>query len=146
MKYLLKFLLYTLLFFLSFSGFTAINIVECEDAQGNLSFQKVCPPGTIQIGSKNINIGDTDANNNNTIEATIYVVPKCESCEEVREYLQAKDISFTEKDANKDIETQEELTKISGGLNVPTIVINEEVIIGYQRAKIDEVLTKLSSE
>ena len=37
--------------------FSAVDIVICEDTEGNQSFQKVCPPGTTLIGEKKISVG-----------------------------------------------------------------------------------------
>jgi len=128
-------------------GFSAVNIVECEDGQGERSFQKNCPPGSTEVGSKRISTGSSGKEGNNpVIKATLYAIPECGECDEVREFLQAKNVSITEKNADESIEIQNELTEISGDLKVPTVVIGEEVIIGYRRSEIEAILLKASDE
>lgn len=141
-----KFISAAILAFLALSAlnsFAAVKIVECEDEEGNRSFQKTCPPGTTLIGSKKISTGNAGRveDINIDISATLYVIPECESCVEVREFLDARKIKFEEKDVSKDIELQKELTDIAGGLKVPTTVIGDQIISGYSRSKLKEALT-----
>ncbi len=147
MKHCLKILFATMLITFSLQGYSAVNIVECEDEQGERSFQKNCPPGSTQVGSKRISTGGSSKEGNNpVIKATLYAIPECEECDEVREFLQAKNVSITEKNADESIEIQNELTEISGDLKVPTVVIGEEVIIGYKRSEIEAILLKAGDE
>lgn len=131
----LVFLLFS--FLLGVNAHAAVKIVECEDEQGNRSFQKTCPPGSTQISEKQFKTGtssDEDSNNNINISATLYLIPDCESCEEVKEFLDARNISYTEKDVSDDLELQKELTDLSGSLKVPTTVIGDEILTGYSRS------------
>ncbi len=117
---------------------SAVNIVECEDEEGNRSFQKVCPPGFTKVGEKKLATGTSSKetkSDNVSIHATLYMIPDCEACDEIREFLGARNIPITEKNANDDIEIQNELTELSGALKVPTTVIGADVITGYSRSK-----------
>ncbi|MEM7027871.1 MAG: glutaredoxin family protein [Pseudomonadota bacterium] len=122
----------------------AVSVVECEDDAGNRSFQKTCPPGQTQIGEKKISTGtnskENDNNNAADIKVTLYVIPDCDTCEEVREFLNTRNISITEKNVNEDLEMQKELSAITGSLQVPTAIIGDEIITGYSRSKFLEVL------
>jgi type IV fimbrial biogenesis protein FimT len=89
---------------------------------------------------------DTGKDNKPDLKATLYVIPDCSECDEVREYLLSKDVSITEKNANESINIQNELTEISGSLKVPTIVIGDETIIGYKRSEIKKILLEASGE
>lgn len=115
----------------------AVNVVECEDEAGNHTFQKVCPPESKQIGEKKLSTGEygDSTSSNANIHATLYVIPDCEACDEVREFLGARKISVTEKNVNDSIELQTELTNLTGALKVPTTVIGDEVLTGYSRSK-----------
>jgi glutaredoxin len=119
------------------NSFAAVNIVECEDEEGNRSFQKNCPPGSTQVGEKKLKTGaSSDKNSRNVnIQATLYMIPDCEACDEIREFLGARNIPITEKNANDSIEIQNELTELTGALKVPTTIIGEEVLTGYSRSK-----------
>jgi len=141
MKHCLKVLFAAILFCFSLQGFSAVKVVECEDEKGGKTFQKSCPPGTTQIGSKKISTGSSSSDNDySNIKATLYFIPNCDTCDEVREFLNAKGVSFDEKNANETVEIQEELTKISGGLSIPTTVIGAEVIVGYIRSEFEAAL------
>jgi len=143
MKYCLKILFATIFISFSLQGFSAVNVVECEDERGGKSFQKACPPGSTQVGSKKISTGSSGSDNDNSnIKATLYFIPNCDTCDEVREFLNANGVSFDEKNANETVEIQEELTKISGGLKIPTTVIGAEVIVGYRRSEFEAALGK----
>ncbi len=129
-------LLLLTLTFTSLNAIAAVKIVECEDAEGNRSFQKACPPDSTQVGEKSLKTGpnSTESSSNKDITATLYMVPDCEACDEIREFLGARKIPITEKDANESIEIQKELTELTGALKVPTTIIGEEVLTGYSRA------------
>jgi len=143
MKHCLKILFATILISFSLQGFSAVKVVECEDEQGGKSFQKSCPPGTTQVGSKKISTGSSASDNDySNIKTTLYFIPDCDTCDEVREFLNANGVSFDEKNANETVEIQEELTKISGGLSIPTTVIGAEVIVGYMRSEFEAALAK----
>jgi len=143
MKHCLKILFATILISFSLQGYSAVKVVECEDERGGKSFQKTCPPGSTQVGSKKFSTGSSGSDNDySNIKATLYFIPNCDTCDEVREFLNANGVSFDEKNANETVEIQEELTKISGGLSIPTTVIGAEVIIGYIRSEFEAALDK----
>ena len=127
--------------------FSAVDIVICEDAEGNQSFQKACPPGTSLVGEKKISIGK---NSSGTVDLSklnvvLYTIPDCDTCENVAIYLRSRDIPFSEKDVSKDIKIQQELTKLTGKLSVPVVVIGEEVVSGYKREQIGNILDRIIS-
>ncbi len=128
----------------SLNTFAAVKIVECEDEDGNRSFQKTCPPGSRQLYEKKISTGGDAGEENSAvdIQATLYLIPDCESCEEVKDFLNARNIPFTEKNVSDDLKLQNELTDLTGTLKVPTTVIGEEVLTGYGRNNFLEALKK----
>lgn len=143
-------ILITLVFSITtLNAFAAVNIVECEDEEGNRSFQKTCPPGYTIVGEKRLSTGkssnDTNKSSENkasntNIQATLYMIPDCEACDAVREFLAARNIPVTEKNVNDNIELQKELTNLTGKLQVPITVIGEEVLSGFSRSKFLSVL------
>jgi glutaredoxin len=137
MKHYTSILFLLTLSFTTFNIIAAVNIVECEDEQGNRSFQKICPPESTQVGEKKLNTGASLDNNNRNIniQAILYMIPDCEACDEIREFLGTRNISITEKNVNDNIELQNELTELTGALKVPTTVIGDEVLTGYSRSK-----------
>lgn len=124
---------------------TAVTIVECEDSQGERTFQASCPPGTTQVDAREIRTGSatgTDQSGDNvTINATVYVVPECDPCETVREFLQMRNIAVTVKDASTEQVVQEELEALIGTLQAPVTVIGDSTIRGFNRSELTAALT-----
>jgi len=130
----------------SINSFAAVKIVECEDELGNRSYQKSCPPGYTQLSEKKINTrnnSDNSKNQSTDIKATLYVIPDCEACDEIKEFLNNRKISFTEKNVNENIELQKELTDLTGSLKVPTTIIGDEILTGYSRSKFLNALKEM---
>jgi glutaredoxin 3 len=49
-------------------------------------------------------------------------------------------VSFEERDVTKDAETRDEMIRLSGRMAVPVIVINGDVIVGFDQKTISEKL------
>ena len=145
MQFYRSFLLVISLQILSFQAVSATNISQCQDDQGNISFQEYCPPDMLELSRKSIATDKSDQENKGIdVDVTLYMIPDCEACIEVKEFLQLKDIVFEEKDVSESIPLQEELTKVAGALSVPVTVIGEQVVKGYQRSQMEEIIAKYS--
>jgi glutaredoxin len=130
----------SLYFFTNLSS--AVDIIECEDEQGNKTFAQQCPPGSKAVNRRSYSTVTADAAATGTsVSATLYVVPACDTCDQVREFLDIRKISVTEKDISKDVELQNELKEKTGGdLRVPVVLIGDKVLSGYNRASLQEAL------
>lgn len=73
-------------------------------------------------------------------EIIIYSTPSCPYCDMVKDYLKDKDIKFTEIDVAADQAKAQEMIELSGQMGVPVIKIGNEIIIGFDKAKIDSAL------
>lgn len=122
----------------------AVSIVECEDQEGNRSFQKSCPPGYTELNRKSFYVkgapgdrstGEPAAGLGMGQSATLYMIPACDTCEEAREFLEANGVSVTEIDVSNDYEAQAEFEALAGELKVPVTVIDGQLIRGYSRAE-----------
>jgi glutaredoxin len=61
-------------------------------------------------------------------------------CGKAKEFLSQRGIVFTEKDITKEPSAVEELEKL-GAMTTPVIVIDGEAVIGFNRKRLDELLT-----
>jgi len=112
----------------------AVEIYRCKDNQGNITFQDRCPPGTTSVGEKNYSTAKgTAAPAQPSGPLTLYVVPDCDSCKQVEEFLKIRGIPVTEKNVDKNIDLQNELKKVAGELRVPALVVKDKAIVGYDR-------------
>ena len=73
-------------------------------------------------------------------QVTIYSATWCAYCHAAKEYLTKKGIKFVDKDVEKDPEAVSEVISKSGQRGIPVIDINNNIIIGFDRYKIDKAL------
>lgn len=69
----------------------------------------------------------------------IYTSNTCPHCHTAKSYLEENKIEFTEKNVTESAEYRKELMdkKLMG---VPAIFIDDELIMGFDKAKIDKLL------
>jgi len=66
-------------------------------------------------------------------------------CELMRIYLEAREIPFEEHDISKDPEARRAMTETHGSHETPTMLLGEEVIIGFDPSLLDQILDSPSS-
>jgi glutaredoxin 3 len=71
---------------------------------------------------------------------TVYSTPSCPYCHQAKNYLSQKGVPFTDKDVATDLQAREEMVSKSGQLGVPVIDVDGQVVVGFNRPKIDELL------
>ena len=70
----------------------------------------------------------------------VYSTPTCPHCNSLKDYLRKNQIHFRDIDVSKDQKMAQELVRKSGQQGVPQTEINGKIIVGFNRAKIDEML------
>ena len=70
----------------------------------------------------------------------VYSTPTCVYCKTLKEYLTNNDIKFQEIDVSKDKKELQEMIKKSGQMGVPVTEVNGEIVIGFDKDKIDKLL------
>jgi glutaredoxin 3 len=58
-----------------------------------------------------------------------------------KEFLSQKGYKFTEFDVTKDRAALDEMVKISGARSVPVIAACNEVMVGFDRARMEQMLS-----
>lgn len=71
---------------------------------------------------------------------TVYSTPTCPYCKLAKAYLDEKGIPFTGIDVSTDAAKAEEMIQKSGQLGVPVIDIDGQIIVGFDRPRIDAAL------
>ena len=71
---------------------------------------------------------------------TIYSTPTCVYCRTLKEYLRRNKIAFQEIDVTKDEKELEKMIKISGQMGVPVVEIDDQVVVGFDKKRISELL------
>jgi glutaredoxin len=57
-----------------------------------------------------------------------------------KDYFTANNIAFTDFNVAEDNEKRQEMIKKSGQMGVPVILINNDIIVGFNKPKIMELL------
>lgn len=70
----------------------------------------------------------------------VYSTADCPWCKKTKAYLQSKGIEYIDINVEKDMEGRKELLQISKQQNIPTINIDGNIIIGFDKDAIDKHL------
>lgn len=75
-------------------------------------------------------------------KAVVYSTPTCPYCKKAKDYLSQKGIDYVDHNVAMDRDKAQEMIKKSGQMGVPVIVIGDEVVVGFNQAKLDELLAE----
>ena len=73
-------------------------------------------------------------------KVTMYSTPTCHYCNMAKEYFDANGIKYEAIDVSVDPEKRKEMMEKSGQLGVPVILIDENVVIGFNKPKLASFL------
>ena len=76
---------------------------------------------------------------------TLYAVSTCSHCNSLKEMLKAENLSFESVDVDLLVgkqrrDTLDEIRKVNKRCSFPTLVVNEDVIVGYREDQIKQTL------
>lgn len=72
-------------------------------------------------------------------KVTIFTSSTCPHCKTAKDYLKEKGVEFEERNVQNDPEARKELIQ-KGYMGVPVIVVGDEEIQGFDKARLDELL------
>ncbi len=76
----------------------------------------------------------------NDQNVTIYTTPTCPYCNQAKDYFNENGISFTDYDVSENREKAKEMIEKSGQRGTPVIDINGEIVVGFNKEKIKQLL------
>ncbi len=71
---------------------------------------------------------------------TIYSTPSCHFCHMAKDFFKENNVSFTDYNVATDMDKRKEMLEKSGQMGVPVIVIENDLIVGFNKPKISELL------
>lgn len=74
-------------------------------------------------------------------KVTIYSTPTCHFCAMAKDYFKANNVPYEEFNVASDTDKRKEMMEKSGQLGVPVILIEDSVVVGFNRPKLAELLT-----
>jgi glutaredoxin-like YruB-family protein len=73
-------------------------------------------------------------------QVKVYSTPTCPYCIRAKKYLSDKGIAFENIDVSTDEEALKQMVDVSGQMGVPVLVIDGDVIVGFDQSRIDQKL------
>ena len=70
----------------------------------------------------------------------IYSLPTCPHCIDAKAFLKEKKIDFEDIDISKNQKAADEMVEKTGQRGVPVLEIGEDIIIGFDKEKISDIL------
>jgi glutaredoxin-like YruB-family protein len=70
----------------------------------------------------------------------VFSQQRCPPCKSVKDYLTQKKVTFTVKAIDEDNAAMHELVEVYHSQSTPTVVIDGQVVIGFNRDRIDKLL------
>ncbi len=73
-------------------------------------------------------------------KVTIYSTPTCHFCHMAKDFFKENNIEFKDFDVSSDLEKRKEMVDKSGQMGVPVIIIDNNLIVGFNKEKIVDIL------
>jgi glutaredoxin 3 len=70
----------------------------------------------------------------------VFTTPACPRCFVLKQFLEEHNIDFKEIDVSQDKKALQELKEKTGKMEVPVLDINGEIVVGFDKNKIVELL------
>lgn len=71
---------------------------------------------------------------------TVFSTPSCPWCSRLKVYLREKQIPFKDVDVSRDAAAAREMIRRSGQMGVPQAWIDDQVIVGFDRKRVDKLI------
>jgi glutaredoxin-like YruB-family protein len=74
------------------------------------------------------------------MKVEIYSTPACGYCKMAKQFMQERNVEFTEYDVAVDVAKRQEMIEKSGQMGVPVIDVDGQLMIGFDRASLAKLL------
>jgi glutaredoxin 3 len=76
----------------------------------------------------------------NMVKVRVFSAPICPYCFTLKEFLKEHNIEFEDIDVSQNREALQEMVQKSGQMGVPVVDINGQIVVGFNREKISNLL------
>lgn len=70
----------------------------------------------------------------------MYTTPTCHFCQLTKEFFKENNVAFEERDVAGNPEARQEMVAKSGQMGVPVIFVGSEMVIGYDKPRLSDLL------
>lgn len=74
------------------------------------------------------------------MRTTVYSTPTCPYCKHVKDFLNEHNVEFEDIDVSSDHDKAQDMIHKSGQMGVPVVEIGEDIVIGFDKPKLKELL------
>lgn len=75
------------------------------------------------------------------MDVKVYSTPTCGYCHQAKKFLNERGVIFSEFDVSRDQAAAQEMMKLTGQMGVPVIVIDGQTIIGFDKQRLEGLLS-----
>lgn len=76
-----------------------------------------------------------------TENVTIYSTPTCHFCHKAKDFFNENNVKYEDFNVMEDLEKRKEMVEMTGQMGVPVIRVGDDVVIGFDEAKLRELLS-----
>ena len=76
------------------------------------------------------------------MDIKIYTTPTCGYCHMAKKYLSERGVPYVEYDVSRDRQAADEMVNLTGQMGVPVIVVDGQVIVGFDRPRLEQLIGK----
>jgi glutaredoxin 3 len=80
------------------------------------------------------------------MDVKVYSSPTCGYCHQAKRFLAERGVSFTEYDVSVDRAAAQEVVRLTGQMGVPVIVFDGQVVLGFDRARLEQLLARTGGQ
>ncbi|MEK7538857.1 MAG: glutaredoxin domain-containing protein [Patescibacteria group bacterium] len=73
-------------------------------------------------------------------KVSIYTTPTCGYCKMAKDFFTEKGVAYDEYNVGTDLEKRKEMIEKSGQMGVPVIFVDNDMVIGFDKAKLASLL------
>ncbi len=73
-------------------------------------------------------------------KVSVYSTPTCVYCNAAKQFFKEKGVTFEEFNVATDLPKRQEMVEKSGQMGVPVIVVDEQIIVGFDQEKLTQLL------
>ena len=73
-------------------------------------------------------------------EVTIYTTPTCGYCKMAKDFFVENNVQYADYNVGTDLEKRKEMIERSGQMGVPVIFVDNEMVVGFDKARLSELL------
>ena len=80
------------------------------------------------------------------MDIKIYTTPTCPYCVQAKQFLAQRGVPYKELNVMEDNEALDEMVKLTGARSVPVIVCGSDVLVGFSRSRLEQIIECAQSQ